>query len=167
MSKSRKPGLPYPRLALPEQGREDLGAFQQWLTEAIPMVESLGLKQMSQSNGHLLWELALTPSLNDKGTGFGGALTAQATLQGWCWATLWLRQQGLSRDVVVADASQKFLAPVTDDYRLICKPAKPEGAEELAERLSTRGKGRIALAQELYCHDVLCFQATGTYAVLA
>ncbi|WNL41264.1 YiiD C-terminal domain-containing protein [Halomonas sp. PAMB 3264] len=167
MATSREPGTPFPRLSLPEKGEEDLDAFQRWLTQAIPMVDALGLKRMSQNNGHLVWELALAPSLNDKGTGFGGALTAQTTLLGWCWTTLWLRQQGLARDVVVADASQRFLAPVTHDYRLICKPEDPRGPDDLASRLETRGKGRITLVQALYCHDVLCLEARGTYAVLS
>ncbi|MFI0472835.1 YiiD C-terminal domain-containing protein [Halomonas sp. HMF6819] len=167
MVKSREPGTAYPRLPLPEEGREDLDAFQRWLMEAIPMAAALGLKKMSHNNDHLVWELALKPSLNDKGTGFGGALTAQTTLLGWCWTTLWLRQHGLARDVVIADASQRFLAPVTHDYRLICKPEAPQGPNELASRLETRGKGRITLVQELYCHDVLCLEARGTYAVLS
>ncbi|WP_447555781.1 YiiD C-terminal domain-containing protein [Vreelandella sp. EE22] len=167
MTSTRTAGIAYPRLPLPAQDKEDLPAFQRWLTQAIPMVEALGLEQMHQSNGHLIWELALTPSLNDKGTGFGGALAAQTTLQGWCWVTLWLRQHALARDVVVAEASQRFLAPVTDDYRLVCRPSDPQGPAALLARLEARGKGRIALVQELYCHDVLCLQASGSYAVLA
>ncbi|MFG6667948.1 YiiD C-terminal domain-containing protein [Halomonas sp. HNIBRBA4712] len=166
MATSRKPGTAHPRLPLPEKGQDDLDAFQRWLEEAIPMVAALGLQKMSQSNDHLAWELALAPSLNDKGTGFGGALTAQTTLLGWCWVTLWLRKRGLARDVVVAEASQRFLAPVTDDYRLVCQPADPNGPEALAARLESRGKGRIALVQTLYCRDVVCLEATGTYAVL-
>ena len=104
MSQPRQPGIPHPRLPLPE-GEEDLVAFQHWLEAAIPMVEALGITRMSQASGALTWQLALTPNLNDKGTGFGGALSAQATLQGWCWVTLWLRQQGRAQDVVVAEAS--------------------------------------------------------------
>jgi thioesterase domain-containing protein len=130
------------------------------------MVNALGITGMAQQDGALTWELALTPSLNDKGTGFGGALTAQTTLQGWCWVTLWLRAQGISRDVVVAEASQRFLAPVTGDYRLICTPSEPEGPKTLAAKLEERGKERIALTQQLYCGEILCLEANGSYAVL-
>ena len=93
MNLPRKPGIPHPRLPLPEGQQEDLAAFQQWLSDAIPMVSSLGISEMSRQSDQLTWQLALEPSLNDKGTGFGGALSAQTTLQGWCWVTLWLREQ--------------------------------------------------------------------------
>ncbi|XKH61023.1 thioesterase domain-containing protein [Halomonas sediminis] len=164
---SRQPGIPHPRLALPStQAPEDLKAFQRWLSEAIPMVSQLGIQAMYQQDNGLEWQLALAPNLNDKGTGFGGALTAQATLLGWCWVTLWLRQQGLSRDVVVAEASQRFLAPVTQDYRLRCQPSEVDGPQQLQKQLREREKGRIQLTQQLYCGETLCLEASGNYAVL-
>nr|WP_284041410.1 YiiD C-terminal domain-containing protein [Halomonas olivaria] len=147
-------------------GKEDLLAFQRWLEEAIPMVGALGIEQVAMEGHRLTWQLALTPNLNDKGTGFGGALTAQTTLQGWCWVTLWLRERGLAQDVVVAEASQRFLAPVTGDYRIICTPGDSHGSEQLADKLKERGKGRITLTQQLYCGDTLCLEASGNYAVL-
>lgn len=162
----RQPGVPHPRLPLLEGQPEDLGAFQQWLSDAIPMVGALGISEVSRQGDALTWKLSLQPNLNDKGTGFGGALTAQTTLQGWCWVTLWLREQGIARDVVVAEASQRFLAPVTSDYRLVCTPAEPEGPAQLASKLAGRGKGRIALTQQLYCGETLCLEANGSYAVL-
>jgi len=167
MSLPRQPGIPHPRLPLPEGPLEDLAAFQQWLSDAIPMVSALGISEMTRQGDSLVWQLALEPNLNDKGTGFGGALTAQTTLQGWCWLTLWLRERGIARDVVVAEASQRFLAPVTSDYRLICTPAVPEGPAQLANKLAERGRGRIALTQQLYCGETRCLEARGSYAVLS
>lgn len=140
--------------------------FLAWLGEAIPMVSSLGIREMTRDGDCLAWSLSLAPSLNDKGTGFGGALAAQTTLLGWCWTTLWLRRRGLARDVVVAEATQRFLAPVTGDYCLTCEPEAGDGPSILAGRLAQRGKGRIALVQRLWCGDTLCLEARGDYAVL-
>ncbi|WFM70206.1 YiiD C-terminal domain-containing protein [Halomonas sp. CKK8] len=163
----RQIGIPHPRLPLPAAGGEDdMADFLAWLGEAIPLVPSLGIREMTRDDDCLAWSLSLTPSLNDKGTGFGGALTAQTTLLGWCWTTLWLRRRGLARDVVVAEATQRFLAPVTGDYRLTCEPEAGDGPSALAERLAQRGKGRIALVQRLWCGDTLCLEARGDYAVL-
>ncbi|MEQ6916655.1 YiiD C-terminal domain-containing protein [Halomonas aquatica] len=163
----REIGIPHPRLPLPAVGYEDdMAEFLVWLGDAIPMVAALGIREMRRDGDALEWQLALEPSLNDKGTGFGGALTAQTTLLGWCWTTLWLRRHGLSRDVVVAEASQRFLAPVTGDYRLTCEPEAGDAPSALAERLEQRGKGRIALVQRLWCGDTLCLEACGDYAVL-
>ena len=130
------------------------------------MVEHLGIREMRWEGQRLVWSLAITPNLNDKGTGFGGALTAQTTLLGWCWTTLWLREHGIEQNVVVADARQKFLAPVTGDYRLTCVPQDENGPEVLGERLESRGRGRIGLVQQLWCGDTLCLEAHGDYAVL-
>lgn len=164
----REVGVPHPRLPLPSPGGEDDPAeFLTWLGEAIPMVRYLGIREMRRDGARLTWELALAPSLNDKGTGFGGALAAQTTLLGWCWTTLWLRRHGLSRDVVVAEATQRFMAPVTGDYRLECLPEDEAGPERLAARLADKGRGRIALVQRLWCGDTLCLEARGDYAVLA
>lgn len=166
MNISRAPGIPHPRLPLPEGQPDDLVTFQQWLSDAIPMVSALGISEMTRHDDSLTWQLALEPSLNDKGTGFGGALSAQTTLQGWCWVTLWLRERGLARDVVVAEATQRFLAPVTGDYRLVCAPDDPNGPAQLASKLAERGKRRISLTHQLYCGDTLCLEANGSYAVL-
>ncbi|SEK91512.1 YiiD C-terminal domain-containing protein [Halomonas daqiaonensis] len=163
----REIGIPHPRLPLPAPGQEDdLDQFLSWLGEAIPMVTTLGIREMTREGDSLAWALSLTPSLNDKGTGFGGALVAQTTLLGWCWTTLWLRRHGLARDVVVAEATQRFLAPVTGDYHLVCMPATEDATARLAERLELRDKGRIALVQRLWCGDTLCLEARGDYAVL-
>ncbi|TFH86358.1 thioesterase [Billgrantia azerbaijanica] len=163
----REIGLPHPRLPLPAARQaDDPATFLGWLAEAIPLVEHLGIRGMHREDDALIWNVALAPNLNDKGTGFGGALTAQTTLLGWCWTTLWLRERGYARDVVVAEASQRFLAPVTGDYRLICTPESEAGPEQLEKRLKARGKGRIALVQRLWCDDTLCLEARGDYAVL-
>lgn len=170
---SRQIGVPHPRLPLPEAGLskagqgDDLATFQRWLGDAIPMVAHLGIADMTWHNDKLVWNLQLAPNLNDKGTGFGGSLAAHTTLIGWCWTTLWLRAHGRIQDVVVATASQRFLAPVTTDYRLECLPRDADGSEQLQERLNTKGKGRIALIQRLYTNDTLCLEAEGDYAVLS
>ena len=164
----REIGKPHPRLPLPAEGREDdPQRFLAWLGEAIPLVEHLGIREMRRDGQRLVWQLALAPSLNDKGTGFGGALTAQTTLLGWCWTTLWLRRRGLARDVVVAEASQRFLAPVTGDYRLECTPEEEGGPARLVDQLAEKGRGRILLRQRLWCGETLCLEARGDYAVLA
>ncbi|WP_017429911.1 YiiD C-terminal domain-containing protein [Vreelandella jeotgali] len=163
----RMPGIAYPPPPLPEPGGDDdLTAFQTWLEEAIPMAGELGIKAMHHQDEQLEWALALAPSLNDKGTGFGGALAAQTTLAGWCWLTLWLRRRGLVRSVVVAESSQRFTAPVTGDYRLTCTPADDDATRQLATSLDTRGKGQITLNQTLHCGETRCLEASGRYVVL-
>lgn len=163
----RTPGIAYPPLPLPETGRDDdMATFQDWLQKAIPLAGELGITDMRREGDCLHWSLALAPGLNDKGTGFGGALAAQTTLAGWCWLTLWLRRRGLARSVVVAEASQRFVAPVTADYRLACFPADAAAGAALAQSLRAGGKGRITLRQTVFSGDTCCLDASGRYVVL-
>lgn len=163
----REAGIPHPRLPLPQPGRrDDPQAFLTWLKAAIPAIEHLGIRTLQWQDSHLVAELALAPNLNDKGTGFGGAFASQAILLGWCWTTLWLREHGIARDIVVAESSQRFLAPVLGDYRLSCGPEDSQGPDSLAQRLESHGRGRITLKQQLWCGDTLCLEASGNYAVL-
>lgn len=112
-------------------------------------------------------EVALAPNLNDKGTGYGGAMASQGILLGWCWLSLWLRRNGREQDVVIVTASQRFLAPVNSDYRLVCEPQERSAIDALTQRLASSDKGRITLQQRLYCGTTLCMEALGEYAVLA
>ena len=164
---AREPGTAYPPLALPEPGREDdLLLFQQWLEAAIPMAGRFGMQRLCWQDATLLCDVHLAPNLNDKGTGFGGSLAAQSTLLGWCWTTLWLRARGFRRDVVIVEATQRFMAPVTANYRLSCHAAEAEGPARLAASLAERGRGRIRLVQQVHTGDMLCFEAVGDYAAL-
>ncbi|WP_136067129.1 YiiD C-terminal domain-containing protein [Modicisalibacter radicis] len=163
----RDPGEACPPLALPKPGQaEDLTRFQQWLETAIPLAGHFGMRRLYWQDATLLGDVRLAPNLNDKGTGFGGSLAAQATLLGWCWVTLWLRARGWHRNVVVAEATQRYRAPVTADYRLSCYAARAEQPSRLAARLDERGKGRIKLVQQVHVEDMLCFEALGDYVIL-
>ena len=163
----REAGIPHSRLPLPQPGqRDDPQAFLTWLKAAIPAIEHLGIRTLQWQDAHLVAELVLAPNLNDKGTGFGGAFASQAILLGWCWTTLWLRERGIARDIVVAESNQRFLAPVLGDYRLSCGPENDQGPDSLAQRLESHGRGRITLSQQLWCGDSLCLEASGNYAVL-
>ena len=50
-------------------------------------------------------------------------------------------------------------------------PFAPGGATDvigriISERLAAKGRGRLALVQQLWCGDTLCLEARGDYAVL-
>ena len=177
------PALPLPRDAQGQPGNlaapvsDDLTRFRGWLTQAIPLAAHLGLVEMQWSEperatGQLSWHLRLPPNLNDKGTAFGGAMSLEATLCGWSWLTLWLRARGIQRDIVVSQASQRFLAPVSGDYHIICAPDDMAALDEVGERLTAGRRARLSLTQQLWCQvegqsaPRLCFEARGDYVVL-
>ncbi len=164
MSPSRQPGLPHPRLPLPE-GKEDLHAFHRWLGEAIPMVGALGISDVSHANDALTgtWRWRLTSTIKAPALAVPGSTSHPARM---VLGDPVAAPAGRAQDVVVAEASQRFVAPVTGDYRLICTPSSSDGPATLAERLHERGKGSIALSQQLYCGDTLCLEASSRYAVL-
>lgn len=134
----------HPRLPLPEASDgDDLESFLAWLREAIPQVAHYGIHSPAWDATTLHWQVALDANLNDKGTGFGGALAGETTLLGWCWTTLWLRARGRAQDVVIAEGQQRFLAPVTTDYHMQCFPLEADGIARLEASLAEKGEGAL------------------------
>ena len=60
------------------------------------------IDQLEYSGHAITLSAPLAPNINDKGTAFAGSTAGLATLTGWCLITLWLREQGIAADVMIA-----------------------------------------------------------------
>ncbi|REL25285.1 GNAT family N-acetyltransferase [Thalassotalea euphylliae] len=80
--------------------------------QTIPMSSAMQL-QVSYYNGRQLFtscDLSFNKNLHN--TMFAGSIYTQATLTGWGWVYMKLSEQQLSGDIVLADATIRYLAPV-------------------------------------------------------
>ena len=87
----------------------------------------------------------LAPNINDKGSAFGGSLSALLTLAGW--GLLWLRtkEANMPCDLVIHRAEIRYVRPVTGPILVRC-PQPGDGEWRLFfEQFETRGKARIRL----------------------
>lgn len=124
---------------------QDLKVFLEWLKAEIPLLNHMGIEKLNFNGESLTIAAALSPNVNDKGTGFGGSLATLATISGWSLTTLLLRERGLNCDVMIRDCQLNFQAPVTDDF--IAKVSLPSEleVEGFLARLAEKGKARLGL----------------------
>lgn len=108
----------------------------------------------------------LAPNVNDKGTGFGGSISALATLAGWCLTTLYLRGRGLDCDVVIADAHQSYKAPIKHAFSARVSLPSQADRDHLLNRIGERGRGRLDLQIEVVCDGEVAFVMQGRYVAI-
>ncbi|SEI72157.1 thioesterase domain-containing protein, putative [Allopseudospirillum japonicum] len=147
--------------------QEFLDAFLADTCRKIPLVQHLGIQSLDFNEQALQMKLALAPLINDKGTGFGGGMNALVTLAGWMWVTLTLEEAGLVRPVVVKSNQSDFLAPITQDFELICRPQTGYTASKLIEQVKAGTKAGISLRADLQCAQKTALTYQGDYRVLA
>jgi len=140
--------------------------FLPWLKQAIPLTEHLGIKELQWQGENLTMDLQLAPLVNDKGTGFGGGVAGLATLLGWCYVTLLLDEHSQRCPVVVKESSNRFTAPITDDFSMHCWCEEDKGWESFLSRYAEKGRASIPLAIEARQQGKVAFTYKGTYVAL-
>jgi thioesterase domain-containing protein len=110
--------------------------------------------------------LPLGPSINDKGTAFGGALASAMILAGWSLPRLILRRRGIAADLVIGRCEIRFLAPVAGAYTAFCRWPSNDQVQSFLDRLGDCGKGSLLLEPELRADGQLAATLSAKYAAL-
>jgi thioesterase domain-containing protein len=159
-----------------EQGRDngdggdrvtELGrALQETLEHEIPLTRAIGIAVARYDSFGLTLRAPLAPNTNHKSTAFAGSLNAAATLAGWGFVWLILRERSLRGTVVIQDSTTQYRLPVRDDFVASCHAPPPEQLDAFVAALRRRGKARISLAVEVRNGDERTAVAfTGSYVV--
>ena len=126
-------------------GTEQCAALQAELNQSIPLTRAMQLEVCAWSDQGLTLMAPLAPNINDKGSAFGGSLSALLTLAGW--GLLWLRtkEASIPCDLVIHRAEIRYVRPVTGPIQVQCP--QPGDAEWLLffDQFESRGKARIRL----------------------
>ena len=140
--------------------------FLSWLQQEIPLLQHMGIQSLDFDRKKLLLRAALAENINDKGTGFGGSISALATLSGWALVTLALRQQLGDYDLVIRDSQMHYLAPATADLCCVVEMPSAQLWQVFCDRLQQKGRARIALQVQVYSAEVLVFSMDANYTAL-
>ncbi|OUS20180.1 hypothetical protein A9R01_18135 ['Osedax' symbiont bacterium Rs2_46_30_T18] len=140
--------------------------FLSWLQQKIPLLQHMGIQCLDFDRQTLQLRAALAENINDKGTGFGGSISALATLSGWSLVTLALRQQLGDYDVVIRESQMHYLAPATADLCCVVEMPQAQQWQGFCDRLQQKGRARIALQVNVYSAQVLVFKMDGSYTAL-
>lgn len=140
--------------------------FLRWLRQSIPLANAMQIEQLEFDGEQLVLTAPLTPNINDKGTGFGGSIATLATLAGWSLTTLYLRQQALDCDVVIADSHLSYQQPVTSTFSAHVRLPEQSAREHLLDRIAERGRGRLDLEVAVLCQAQQVCQLQGRYVAI-
>lgn len=136
------------------------------LTRKIPLGGAMQLSIERLDDRGIEFSAPLAPSVNDKGTAFGGAIVSQMILAGWSLPRLLLRRAGIDADLVIGRCEVRFLKPVKGDFGVRC--AWPEAASLAAfiDHVRSRGRGKLELAPECVTDSEVAATLVARYAAL-
>jgi thioesterase domain-containing protein len=131
--------------------------YQTLVNQTIPISKAIGWHLQSLDATNIISRTELKPNINIHGTGFAGSLFAAAMATGWTLLKCWSDHQHYSNELVAAEASIKYVAPVTEDF--ICEAfidINNELYTQLLERLKI-GKGASYLQRvDIKCGSTCC-----------
>ena len=137
--------------------------LQELWQSQIPISERMGVK-ISQYTGYRFEVSALiNANLNTKANMFAGSIFTMATLAGWGFVWMLLKERKYKADIVLADSHIRYRSPVKERPRAVVTVEDLEGD---VERLATHRKGRAIVKVNVYSGDELASTFTGTYMLL-
>jgi thioesterase domain-containing protein len=146
------------------------GQYQQWCQQlsltwqqTIPLSQYMQLDITSFDGNALCCQAPLAPNINLHQTMFAGSIYSLATLTGWGMLYLQLQAYGLTGDQVLADASIKYLRPVSAEPMARCVLQHCVGD---LQGLKDAKKVVQQINVDIFSADQLAAQFTGRYAVL-
>ena len=131
------------------RGEEDwrvddrLRAAEKFLHEQIPITRAMGVRVVAHDENGFAIEAPVALNSNHLRTGFGGSINAVATLAGYGF--LWMELRDPAVHVVVAESSIRFLRPVRTMIHALCSRPPPEEWAAFQSRFAENGKARITL----------------------
>lgn len=143
---------------------------QHWATQlqhtwhqTIPLSAFMQLQVQSFDGKTLCCQAPLAPNINLHQSMFAGSIYSLATLTGWGMVYLQLQALGLSGDIVLADASIRYLAPLTTSPNARINLLHCQGD---LSRLSQGRKARQQLQVELFAAEQKVAEFSGRFVVL-
>ncbi|WP_049763106.1 thioesterase domain-containing protein [Shewanella denitrificans] len=94
--------------------RDLLSQLERTWHQTIPVSEFMQIAPLSFDDEMFTVTAPLTPNINLHQTMFAGSIYTLMTLTGWGMVWLQQKRQGITADIVLADAKIKYHAPVTE-----------------------------------------------------
>lgn len=126
----------------------EAGALESRIHAGIPLSAAMQFRIVSLTENAIAVSAPLAPNVNVHGTAFAGSLYAVGILTAWGLAAHLIERAGLDADLVVAEATIRYRAPVDGDIVSSCE-VDPAAAAEFTGRLASDGRARLALIVDL------------------
>ncbi|WP_206486510.1 bifunctional GNAT family N-acetyltransferase/hotdog fold thioesterase [Thalassotalea sp. G2M2-11] len=148
---------------LPAHLNELSTELQQTWHNTIPLSKAMNIEISFYDKQRLITSCEPSFNKNLHNTMFAGSIYTLATLTGWGWVYLQLVNNECEGDIVLADASIKYLAPIAGVVSSSTCETQVQG-DILA--LQSNQKARFNVAVELYSGDIVAAKFIGKYVVL-
>lgn len=138
---------------------------EEYFHQQIPITRAMGVRVVGHDEKEFVVEAPVALNSNHLGTGFGGSINAVATLA--AYGLVWVELRGQRVHVVVAESSIRFLRPVRETIRAICR--RPDRNEWAAfqTRFAEKGKARITLHVQVVDAEQTAAEFEGTFVARA
>jgi thioesterase domain-containing protein len=126
----------------------------------IPISDKMGVK-ISQYTGYRFEVSALiNANLNPSEFMFAGSIFTMATLAGWGFIWMLIKERKLEADIVLVDSHIRYVSPVKERPRAVVSIETLSGD---FDRLAKGRKGRVIVEVNVYSGETLASTFTGTY----
>jgi thioesterase domain-containing protein len=141
-----------------------LSETEKFLHEKIPITRAMGVRVESFDAGQFTLVAPIEKNHNHLHTAFGGSLSAMATLAGYGF--LWLELRDPDVHVVIKESAIRYRRPVHGDIRAICR--KPDDAvlSSFKSDFARKGKARILLNVEIVEDEIAAVEFQGTFVAV-
>ena len=140
--------------------------LERYLHENIPLTRAMGLKVIFANPERVLIECPLEPNVNLHGTAFGGSIVALATITGWLWIHVYMRERKQTPKLVISESTMQYMEPVTGPFSAELRAPSDKIIRSFTQTFDRRGSARIDLHVSVLSAGEEVGLFKGTYAAL-
>lgn len=142
----------------------ELAAMEKFLHERIPLTRAMGVRVISNAAHRFAIEAPVDLNHNHLQTAFGGSINAVATLAGYGFLWLELRE---TAHVVIASSSIRFLRPVTEMIHAVCVQPPDLDWKNFRATFQQKGKARLNLKVSVEENEIRSAEFEGIFFAIA
>lgn len=140
--------------------------LQSFMADKVPVTQAMGITVVQSDDTGTVFSGSIEANINDKGVAFGGSLFSVASLASWAVVDFLLKQHNMDAKIFVHTADSKFLAPVTQDFTVVCARPSDDAIKTFFDMIQKKGRGRLSVTAEIHENGVLAFESTATYVAV-
>jgi thioesterase domain-containing protein len=133
---------------------------EQFLHDQIPLTRAMNLRVVANGSSFAI-EAPVAVNHNHLQTAFGGSINSVATLAGY--AFLWMQLREVAAHVVVRESSIRFRRPVRETIRAVCIAPDPLMLVAFNEAVAAKANAPIELRVVVEEHGAIAAEFAGTF----
>ena len=122
---------------------EQRRAAEEFFHEQIPLTQAMGVRVVAHAETGFAIQAPVALNYNHLHTAFGGSINAIATLAGYGF--VWLQLRDEAAHVVIRESSIRFHQPVREEIIAVCETPTPDELQKFRCQLERNDRARLKL----------------------